>query len=688
MDLFMIIQAMENTDKNQPTRSLAGKILAALILSNAFLAMMLLAVDAYLNNARSKDDSRNYRQDAEASVQQELKHMVEGIVAIFADYELRVQQGKMERATAQREAFALVKAMRYDDGRGYYWINDLSLPIPVMLMHAAKPSLDGKPLSDPAYDCALGKKQNLFQAMVQVSAATGEGLVDYVWPDPKNPDKILPKFSYVKRFEPWGLLVGTGVYIDAIDDKVVQFEADSTALQWRSFYIKTSLTVGLLLLVAFVAYRSAVRLMAPLRQMTTALAKIASGDADLTQRLAVTTRDEIGALSTSFNQLLQKLQQIMSRVQTESVRVADTSTQVRGLSASIDRETTAMNTQAQQASKTVGEAKSNVDSVAAAVTEVNSSTQTVAHSSEGISNHLRTVAAAVEQMSANLHVVANSGESMNLGMNTVASAIEEMSASLNEVAQNSSQASRVAARAKEQAGLASQTIHALGESANQIGRVVELITGIAAQTNLLALNATIEAASAGDAGKGFAVVAGEVKELAKQTAQATQEIRKQIEDIQKNTTLSVSAIGQIVTVIDDVNNLSGAIAAAVEEQTATTNEISRNVVSVATNAHEVGSNMQQVALGANDVSKSVQDAVHGIHEITRSITGLAEGTREISVHASQAAAAMNAVTQRIDSVGASCQAVSSASHESLTASQELDALSKGLLNQVGQFKVK
>jgi methyl-accepting chemotaxis protein len=675
---------MENQSRN---RSLAGKVLAALILTNAFLALMLLAVDAYLGNERSEGDKRGFRENAEASVRQELEHMVESIITVFADYEARAQRGEMDRAAARQAAFAMVKAMRYDEGRGYFWINDLTLPIPVMLMHAIKPTLDGKPLSDPAYDCALGKKQNLFQAMVEVSASTGEGFVDYVWPDPKDTEKTLPKLSYVQRFAPWDLLVGTGVYIDDIDEKVAAFEANASALQWHSFYVKASLTLGLLVLVALVAYRSAVKLMAPLRAVSGSLASISSGDADLTQRLDVSTRDEIGILSSSFNLLLEKLQQIMARVQGESRNVAGTSTQVRELAVSIEREASRINVQTQEVSVAVVGAKNNVDSVAAAVAEVNSSTQTVAHSSEGISSHLRTVAAAVEQMSANLHVVAGAGENMNTGMNTVAAAIEEMSASLSEVAQNSAQASRVAGQAKEQAGLASQTIHALGESASQIGKVVEIIKGIAAQTNLLALNATIEAASAGEAGKGFAVVAGEVKELAKQTALATEEIRKQIEAIQGNTGRSVSAIGQIVNVIEDVNNLSGAIAAAVEEQTATTNEISRNVVNVAGSAREVGVNMQQVAIGANEVSKSVQDAVHGVNEITRSIAGLAEGTREIANHAAQAAVAMGDVSSRIEEVRTSYQTVSTASRDSLSASGELDALGKKLLAEVGQFKV-
>ena len=233
----------------------------------------------------------------------------------------------------------------------------------------------------------------------------------------------------------------------------------------------------------------------------------------------------------------------------------------------------------------------------------------------------------------------------------------------------------------------STEISSFSISLGNVDKVAEEIGSIARQTNLLALNAAIEAARAGEAGKGFAVVAGEVKELAKQTALATEEIRSQVASIQQNTGRSVEAISLIVSVIDEVNTLSSSIAAAVEEQTATTNEISRNVVGVASNAKDVGANVQQVALGANEVSRSVQEAVQGVTEITRSIGGLAEGTGEITNHAAQAAQSMQGVAKSVVEVRKAYQAVSGATQESLGASEKLSTLSQGLQGQVGQFKV-
>lgn len=607
---------------------------------------------------------------------QEETQIALGVISLYGDKGLAHPDSTDAYKKQAKEAIA---KLRWNDGKGYFFITSYQ---GVLQLNPARPDLVGKHTYDDRDPDGVYYVRQLIEG-----AQKGGAMVAYRFGKPGQ-DGLFPKLTAAAGYAPWEWVIGTGVYTDDIDQKAQEYaqasEEQSDALLFRIL----ALTAFVLILLGVVAYRVVLKLMAPLLAVSASIEEIASGDADLTQRLVVGSQDEIGALSASFNKLLAKLQQIIAKVQGESNQVFDTAGHVRELAVAIGREAATMSTQTDEVSETAGHAKRNVDSVAAAVSQVNSSTQAVAHSSEGIASHLRSVAAAVEQMSANLNVVSGAGENMNLGMSTVASAIEEMSASLNEVAGNSAQASRVAGKAKEQAGLASETIHALGQSAVQIGKVVELIRGIAAQTNLLALNATIEAASAGEAGKGFAVVAGEVKELAKQTAQATEEIRSQVEAIQGNTDRSVAAIGHIVAVIEEVNTLSSSIAAAVEEQTATTNEISRNVVGVAGSAKEVGANVQQVAIGANEVSRSVQDAVQGVNEITRSIGGLADGTREITNHAAQAAQSMGSVASRVEGVRVAYKTVSAATRDSLSASEELSKLSQGLQGLVGQFKVK
>jgi len=238
------------------------------------------------------------------------------------------------------------------------------------------------------------------------------------------------------------------------------------------------------------------------------------------------------------------------------------------------------------------------------------------------------VSAASEETAAQANVVAAAGEQVSHNVQTVATAVEEMSASVREIASSSADASKVAADAVRTAESTNGKVVALGESSAQIGKVIEVITSIAEQTNLLALNATIEAARAGEAGKGFAVVANEVKELAKETAKATEEIGSRIAAIQTDTGEAVEAIGQISEVIARIADMQNTIASAVEEQTATTNEISRNVNEAARGSSEIAENIVSVAQAAGETSQGAartQQAAGRLREIAGSLQGVVDG---------------------------------------------------------------
>ena len=234
---------------------------------------------------------------------------------------------------------------------------------------------------------------------------------------------------------------------------------------------------------------------------------------------------------------------------------------------------------------------------------VRSAVVAIDRSSIGLGAVSTQVGASAEETAAQSGVVSSAAEEVSFSVSTVATAVEEMTASIGEIAQNASEVTRVSREAVEVAGDTNTTVAELGESSAQIGQVIEVITSIAEQTNLLALNATIEAARAGEAGKGFAVVANEVKELAKQTAVATEEIGTRIAAIQKDSGDAVEAIGRIQDVIGRVADLQTTIASAVEEQTATTNEISRNVTDAARGAGEIAQNISGVADAARSTSE-------------------------------------------------------------------------------------
>jgi methyl-accepting chemotaxis protein len=228
-------------------------------------------------------------------------------------------------------------------------------------------------------------------------------------------------------------------------------------------------------------------------------------------------------------------------------------------------------------------------------------------SSEELTGISQQMAGAAEETAVQANVVSAASEQVSKNVEIVATSAEELMASIREISKSSNEAARVAKNASSVAELTNLRIGKLGQSSIEIGQVIKVITSIAQQTNLLALNATIEAARAGEAGKGFAVVANEVKELAKQTAQATEEIGQKIGAIQTDTKHAVDAIAEITAIINQVNDISNTIASAVEEQTVTTTEIGRNVQEAAKGSGEIANNIAGVAIAAKSTAEGAQN---------------------------------------------------------------------------------
>lgn len=249
-----------------------------------------------------------------------------------------------------------------------------------------------------------------------------------------------------------------------------------------------------------------------------------------------------------------------------------------------------------------------LDTMRESVAKISRNATSLGSASEELSVVSRSMTESAQQTTSQADVASTTTEQVNLNVQTVAAAAEEMSASIREIAKNAADAARVATSAVEVAETTNAVVTKLGESSADIGKVIKVITSIAQQTNLLALNATIEAARAGEAGKGFAVVANEVKDLAKETAKATEDIGQRIEAIQSDTSSAVDAIGEISTIINQINDLQTAIAGAVEEQTATTNEITRNVSDAARGSAEISMNIGNVAAAAQSTSEGAGNA--------------------------------------------------------------------------------
>ncbi|MGZ4731554.1 MAG: methyl-accepting chemotaxis protein [Terriglobales bacterium] len=262
------------------------------------------------------------------------------------------------------------------------------------------------------------------------------------------------------------------------------------------------------------------------------------------------------------------------------------------------------------------------DTLQASMKSIAQNAQALSSASEELAATSQQMSGNAEETSAQANTVATATQQVTTNLNSVATGAEEMTATVQSISTNAGEAAKVAGEAVKTANAANTTVAKLGESSAEIGQVIKVITSIAQQTNLLALNATIEAARAGEAGKGFAVVANEVKELAKQTAKATEDISQKITAIQEDTKRAVESIGSITAVINQINDISSTIATAVEEQSATTNEMSRNVQEAAKGSGEISKNIQGVATAAESTTHGAQDTQKAAEQLTEMSTQL------------------------------------------------------------------
>lgn len=256
------------------------------------------------------------------------------------------------------------------------------------------------------------------------------------------------------------------------------------------------------------------------------------------------------------------------------------------------------------------------DTLQASMKSIAQNAQALSSASQQLSSTSQEMSSNAEETSAQASTVATATQQVTTNLNSVATGAEGMTSTVQSISSNTSEAAKVAGEAVKTANAANTTVAKLGESSAEIGQVIKVITSIAQQTNLLALNATIEAARAGEAGKGFAVVANEVKELAKQTAKATEDISQKITAIQEDAKRAVDSIGSITSIIKQINDISGTIATAVEEQSATTNEMSRNVQEAAKGSGEISHHIQGVAAAAESTTRGAQDTLKAAQQLT------------------------------------------------------------------------
>ncbi len=449
--------------------------------------------------------------------------------------------------------------------------------------------------------------------------------------------------------------------------------------------IAAVVTVMMLLIISYLLMGFYLSVKDAVQSLAETSKQLASGD--LTARMELATKDELNMLGVSINRMAKDFAKLIGGIRDDVNTIASASEELSLTSEQMKISADSLNQASAVASSLTGEIDFDMKTVAAAIEESSSNLKEVFHTSDKIYQNNTVVEKVVDQLSENMNFVAAASEDMNASVNTVAAAIEEMNASLNEVARNASQASQVSIDAQQKAQISLQTVDSLSQAAKQIENVVDVIKSIASQTNLLALNATIEAASAGEAGKGFAVVANEVKELAKQSAEATEDIRNQIQAVQMNTSSAIEAIHGITAVIGEISHINGTIASAVEEQTATMTEISRSVTKTAHTANNLTTNVQDSAQKMSEVALKIKESIVGIKQITENLNQLSQGTNEVASSASKSASNTSGMANQIDQLQSTSSLTTQCAVEVQQTSQELAKLAADLEHLVSNFKL-
>lgn len=541
------------------------------------------------------------RSDIYEEKQEQVRHLVHVGISILEKYHDDAQSGLISREEAQLRAIDAIRFLRFgEDSLDYYWINDQQ---PRMIMHPFSTHLEGQDLSNIRDPDGLA----LFVEMVRVCRAEGSGFVPYQWQYYDDASRIEPKLSYVSLFEPWGWIIGTGVYINDVEERIFQ-----------KTFLLSLVTLVLTAGILFVVILFANTIVRPIRALASIAHSIA--ELDLTQKVPekmCQAKDETGSLSRDILAMSETLRSFIGQLTESALQMSSSSEDLAGV--------------AQVASSTA---------------------ETLSMEAQGISDEVHSTSASFQEVSSGVEEVAASAQNVSKSSQTLSERARETSQSATQGQTAVHKITKIANDAVEQTRTTTGIVQGLADQAKNVGEIVESIRAISEQTNLLALNAAIEAARAGEAGRGFAVVADEIRKLAEESQKATGNISRILKEIEQATIRTRDATQKTFEVIQDVNSEAVGVtdqfdiilkqvdninqmvenmAASAEQQSAASEEIASAMDSATRSMVSVTEKVSTIALAIEQQNQSSQSVSASSEELNALADSLAEQAKKFKV---------------------------------------------------------